>query len=469
MKIIKKIGILLLAVQLSSCESFLEVEEVGRVSIPVFFKDMDGIRAALPGTYTAVHKYYDDYFMLYPDAAGDLFNMIPTGEGTKMYTQFNYLSTPEEEAGAVGFIWRDGLRAMANANNILEYYPILLKENPGSQRELDRIKGEALFLRALIHFDLVRVYAQPYNFTANASHPGIPILLYIPGPDENLHRSSVAEVYDQILADLQAAEDILSQYPKRSSYHASHQAVQALLARVNLYMENYAAAKHYAEQVIGTTELTTGEQYIDMFRTVSQSSESIFQLSGHLKGSRIRDFYTPAGPTGYASKKLTSLYDNPGDLRLQLLDVAGGTNTTLKYEVPGQNEEERQIDIIVLRAAEMYLIAAEALTQLNQLPEAADHLKAIQARALGVDTSEVELSYASQEELMDIIMEERARELSFEGHRLFDLNRLGRDLERGEDVNSSMKTLKHPSPYFILPFPQSELNANKNITQNPEY
>ena len=469
MKILKKIGILLLAVQLSSCESFLEVEEVGRASIPVFFTDMDGIRAALPGTYTAVHKYYDDYFMLYPDAAGDLFNMIPTGEGTKMYTQFNYLSTPEEEIGAVGYIWRDGLRAMANANNILEYHPILLKENPGSLEELDRIKGEALFLRALIHFDLVRVYAQPYNFTSTASHPGIPILLYTPGPNENLHRSSVAEVYDQILGDLQTAENILSEYPKRSSYHASHQAVQALLARVNLYMENWPAAKQYADQVIGTSQLTIGEEYVNMFRTVSQSSESIFQLSGHLKGSSIRDFYTPAGPIGYASEKLISLYDNPQDLRLKLLDVEGGTNTTLKYEVPGQTEEERQIDIVVLRAAEMYLIAAEAMAQMNQLSEAEDYLKAIQARALGIDPSEVELSYSSQEELLDIILEERARELSFEGHRLFDLNRLGRDLERGEDVNSSMKTLTHPSPYFILPFPQSELNANNNITQNPEY
>src|SRR5690554_3782650 len=164
MKIIKKIGILLLALQLSSCESFLEVEEVGRTSIPMFFKDMEGIRGALPGTYSAIHNYYDDYFALYPDVAGDLFNMVPTGESTHMYTQFNYLSTPEEEVGAVGLIWRDALRALANANNILEHYPILLKENPASRQELDRIKGETLFLRALIHFDLVRVYAQPYNF-----------------------------------------------------------------------------------------------------------------------------------------------------------------------------------------------------------------------------------------------------------------------------------------------------------------
>ena len=66
-------------------------------------------------------------------------------------------------------------------------------------------------------------------------------------------------------------------------------------------------------------------------------------------------------------------------------------------------------------------------------------------------------------------MTERARELSFEGHRLFDLIRTGRDLERAPSVNSSVKVLEYPNPLFILPIPETEINANNNIVQNPEY
>ncbi len=157
MKIFRIITILFFTGAVSSCEPFLEVEEVGRSSIPVFFKDMDGIRAALPGAYSKVYDYYDANVILYPDAAGDMFNMIPSGEQTKMYTQFNYQSTPQEEIGAVGYIWRDAYEALANVNNILEYQPVLLNDFPEDSWELKPNQGRGIFfLRALIHFDLVR-------------------------------------------------------------------------------------------------------------------------------------------------------------------------------------------------------------------------------------------------------------------------------------------------------------------------
>lgn len=467
MKIFRLITILFFTGAVSSCESFLEVEEVGRSSIPVFFKDMDGIRAALPGAYSKVYDYYDANVMLYPDAAGDMFNMIPSGEQTKMYTQFNYQSTPQEEIGAVGYIWRDGYEALANVNNILEYQPVLLKDFPGDSRELNRIKAEALFLRALIHFDLVRVYAQPYNFTEGATHPGIPVLLHTPGPDDNIPRSTVEQVYQQILKDLQLSEEILVDYPKLDSYHASGEAVKALLARVYLYQENWGLAKEYATMALSKTRLAEGEEYLEMFRTVTEGPEAIFRLNGHLKGSTVADFYTPAGPTGYASEKLRDLFADSTDIRLELINDEN--NATLKYYLTGLSEEERQVDLFVLRASEMYLVRAEANIQLGNLEEAAQDLKVIKARALQLPVTEIEITASNKEEFLDLILEERAREFSFEGHRLFDLTRNERDLDRYETVNSSVDYIEYPSPLFILPIPETEINANDNITQNPDY
>lgn len=467
MKIYKKIAILFLAVSFSSCETFLEVEEVGRSSIPVFFKDMDGIGAALPGAYSKVYDYYDANLMLYPDAAGDMFNMIPTGEDTKMYPQFNYQSTPQEEIGAVGYIWRDAYEALANVNNILEYQPLLLVDFPGDSRELNRIKAEALFLRALIHFDLVRVYAQPYGYTDGATHLGIPVLLSTPGPDDNIPRSSVSEVYQQIIQDLKLSGEIFVDHPKMDSYHASGQAVKALLARVYLYQENWELARDYASMALENTRLAEGEEYLEMFRTVTEGPEAIFRLNGNLKGSAIADFYTPAGPTGYASEKLLDLYTDSTDIRLEL--ISDENNATLKYFLTGLSEEQRQVDLFVLRASEMYLLRAEANAQLNNLEEAAQDLKIIRARALQIPFSEVEIIASNKEALLDLILKERAKEFSFEGHRLFDLTRNERDLERSESVNSSVEYIEYPSPLFILPIPETEINANENITQNPDY
>lgn len=470
MKLIKQLGILcIVLLSTSSCESFLEVDEVGRTSIPVFFSDMEGVRAALPGAYKEVYDYYDTNFLLYPDAAGDMLNMSNVGEDAKMFSQFNYTSEPQDEVSPVGYIWRYAYEALANVNNILEYQPALKKEFPRNTKELEHIKAEALFLRALAHFDLVRVYAQPYNFTEDASHIGIPVLTSLPGPDENKPRNTVAEVYEQIVEDLEVAEEFFQGEPKTDNYHASGQAVEALLARVYLYMEDWENARDYASKVIASSSLARGQEYIDMFRTREDGSEAIFRLNGHLQGSTLAEFYSPAGPLGYASKKLIDLYGEEEDIRLELIDTTASVPTNMKYSLPDLNEGDHQVDIFVLRTSEMYLIRAEAKVHLDRLEEAAEDVATIRARALQVDESDISFPSLTRQSLLEIIDEERAKELSFEGHRLFDLTRNGMDLERHESVNSSVKSIEYPSPRFVLPIPVTEINANENIIQNPDY
>lgn len=471
MKRAKWLGVVLLLVTAISCENFLTVEEVGRSSIPKYFSDMDGIRAAVPGAYSAVYKYYDSEFLLYPDVAGDMVNLNAVGESVKMLSQFNFISTPEDEPMAVGHIWTYGYEALANVNNILEYLPQLKQKFVQHQEELEKIKGEALFLRALIHFDLVRVYAQPYNYTADASHMGIPVVLVTPGPDDNKPRNTVFETYRQIIDDLTSAEEIFRDLPLRDRYHVSLEAIQALLAKVYLNKEDWKNAMEYADKVIGKMSLSEGVDYVNMFQTLEEGKEAIFRLNGKLKKSAIAKFYSPDDPVGYASQKLIDLFDDPQDIRLQLLesDAGGSRYSTLKYSQPSISEGEKQIDIFVLRLSEIYLLRAEARLNLDLLTEATDDIKVIQARALQKNSSEITIAATTKEELAAIIQDERARELSFEGNRLFDIIRRKQSLERHSSTTSTVKTIEYPDYRFVLPLPITEVEANKNVKQNPGY
>lgn len=467
-KIIVGLSILIIC---ASCEDFLEVDEVGKTSIPTFFSDMDGIRAAVPGAYSTVYKYYDSEFYLYPQVAGDLLNLNSVGDDVKMVSQFNFESVPEQESSAVGHIWLRSFEAMANVNNIIEYQPMLVEKFPNDKEELNTIKAQALFLRALINFDLVRTYAQTYSFTENAEHIGIPVLTKSPGADDNPARKKVSAVYDQILTDLSKAEDLFKTQEDPSPYFASKIAVRALFARVFLYMENWQEAKKYSKEVMDESSLTTTENYVKMFRTREAGKEAIFRLNGKLKKSSVGSFYALSGPVAYASEKLMNIFNDTTDIRLKLLDqkYEGAKYRTLKYSRPDVSESEYGQDLFVLRTSEIVLINAEASAELDELENAKKSLKMIQARALGKPTDSIEISSNSKKEVLNLIEIERMKELCFEGHRFFDITRRHQNLDRDNETSSSVKGLNYPNSLFILPIPLIEMNANKNMIQNDGY
>lgn len=233
------VGALCIIMQLvSSCTNFLEVEEKGKTTIPSFLSDPDGLNAGLVGAYNKMYAYYDNEFTKYPDVAGNMLSMKYVSAGADMLDQYNFTSDALQETGAVGYIWRKIYEALANVNNVIQYQPQVISAYPNAKDMCQRILGEALFLRALCHFDLCRVYAQPYNYTSDASHLGVPILLKTPGPDDNVSRESVKKVYLQILADLERAADCFRGIESSGIYYASLQAVNALYSRVYLYMED---------------------------------------------------------------------------------------------------------------------------------------------------------------------------------------------------------------------------------------
>lgn len=467
-KIIKYISIAFILGSMSACD-FLEVDPIGRTSIPVLFSDMEGIRAALPGTYSKFYSYYSSEFLKYSEVTGNMLHLSSVSGDGDMVNQYNFTSSPGEETATVGYIWRYTYEALANANNIIEYQPALVEKFPGQEAELNRIMAEALFLRALGHFDLCRVYAQPYNYTEDASHLGIPIVLKTPGADANLARNTVKQVYNQIIEDLENSLQYFEGTSPRENYYASPDAVYGLLSRVYLYMEDWDKVIEFSTKLIEKFPLSYGDDYLGMYNKLEAGSENIFRFNGTLKNSSLATFYAPVSPVAVPEDTLISLFNNSNDIRLQLLTYENGSPVCKKYYITADvSEENKHYDPFVLRCSEMYLNRAEAYLNKNMLGEAAADVKAIIARGLQTDVSEITLD-ESYDQLAKTIETERTKELCFEGHQFFDITRRKNDLIRSAATNSSVRQMQYPSDFFVLPIPQKEMDTNSRMEQNPSY
>jgi len=447
----------------SSCSDFLTVMPKGRVTTPSFLSSPDGLKAALVGTYSKLYTVYDGDFVRYPDVAGNMLSIFNATESANMISQYNFTSNEDEELGAVGKIWSDTFEAMANANNIIQYAPKVAEDYPLQAADIDRIMGEALFIRALCHLDVCLCYAQPYNYTADASHLGVPVLYKTPGPDDNEPRRSVAEVYTLICNDLTRAEELLADKSPRGQYYVSLDAVRALHSRVSLYMEKWQDAIDYADDVIPTKSLTQGQNYYNMYRNPVVASEVIFRFDGTEMGSKHRSFYAE---TAIPADTLFTLFDSR-DTRLQVL-YKDGAHYCMKYESDlnqlGLNHGD---ETIVLRLSEMYLNAAEAACMLGNYTNARGYIKPILERAVDADYAQEVLANTSDAKLLDLVRKERVKELCFEGHNFFDIVRWKMDLVREKATTSIVKRINYPSDYFVLPISRYELSANRNMQPNP--
>ncbi|HBX46748.1 RagB/SusD family nutrient uptake outer membrane protein [Limibacterium fermenti] len=466
------VSLCILTFSFTSCQEFLEVETVGRTTIPNFFSTVDGLEAGLTGAYSEMYNYYSSEFYKYPEVAGNMvdLNTVSGETNIDMINQFNFISDPEQEAGVVGYIWRKIFKALANVNNIIEYCPILSEQFPNQIKQIERVKAEALCLRAICHFDLCRVYAQPYNYTTDASHLGVPVLLVTPGPDDLPSRASVKDVYDQVIKDLLEAEELFADTPMKDAYHVSKKAVQALLSRVYLYKEDWDNAILYSTKVINDSELAYNDDYLAMYNNLIAGKEAILRLNGTLKSKSLgTTFYAVSSPLAMPADTLMSLFQDPEDIRLKLFKRTGAISfVTTKYHITIDfTPEEERYDPFILRASEMYLNRAEAYSNRNELDKASKDLAQLIARALDKQPNEIDILFDSKEKLDEQIKKERVKELCFEGHNFFDIIRRKEDLVRGQSTASNVKFLPYPNDLFILPIPQMELDANTNMIGNP--
>lgn len=459
---------LVLLVALSSCKKFLEKEPIGRVGKQVLFEDVQGAKLGLTGAYNSMLTYYRNEFGMYGDVASDnVINVPATTDNSIMLEAFNFTATPDDNLVTPRKIWVAIYETLNNVNNLLNALPALKEKFPAQLNELEKVEGQALVLRALCHFDLSRVYAQPYNFTPDASHLGIPVLTKTPAPATAVPRATMKQTYEQILADLNNALPYLNKYNNGTDQALiSYQAALGLLSRVYLYQGDWANCVKSANLVIADTkyQLVSTNDYLNAFisypdKTVSTKSESLFILSAAgTKTPGVRELVNvfSGGNVQYiASPKLKSKFD-ADDVRLT---AALSNNISKKYSATNYT-------IKVIRLSEVYLNRAEANWNLQKYAEAKEDIRIISQRAHTTPIAAIDETPAV---LYQTIADERSRELCFEGHRFFDIVRRKESLQRGAGCNSTVCSITYPNYRFALPISTREMDANPGMKQNPGY
>ena len=468
-------------------KKLLTVDVIGKNTIEGFMKEYDGYVAAGEGLHAELRSFYPTRIK-YAEIMGDLLNITASAEeGDRLL--FNYQMEQQHIATYPRTYWAAGWSVITQVSYILYYGEKNLHQgwSVSQNATVRKIMAQAHFARALALFDLCNAYAQPYNYTADHSHIGIPILTHIASFNEAIPRRSVADVYAQILDDLQSAMTLFEGEEKDrvvDCYHISYVACEALLARIYLYMENWEKAAFYAASVMDKVPLTSTADYINMYRS-SQAvpgSEAILRINNFASSSSLSTFFDPTRSGGAKFEPAPVMYSiyADDDIRKQLLTyvpepeetglIAGQTpKAVCKYLWKKSiiDENLQCHDIFVLRASEMYLIHAEAVLRLNgDVAAASSDLKALIARARGVESSAVSLP-STVDALLEAVKTERIKELCFEGHRIFDIIRRKEDLVRSN--NADVKTVSYPNYRFILPIDQMEMQSNENMKQNEGY
>lgn len=393
--------------------------------------------------------------------------------------------------GEVGGMWQLGYQSINQANLVIQAVGVI--EDPALTTAVaDRLRGEALFLRGMIHFEMVRYYGQPWG-SSSAGDLGIPIMIspVANGPDITFPaRNTVAEVYDQAIADLTDAASLLA--PTGEYGRANGTAATAYLAEIAFQQRDYGRAATLANTVINAGYSLTASPE-EPFITEG-SSEEIFAVVNttqdnpgvngslatfhHING-RGGDVVvnTDLKTNGYDAiitdeqQNSTSADEMLVDLRFTLLTSTADGSTVInveKYEDFTNNAD----DLILVRLPTFFLMRAEALARENGInEESLMLLNAVRNRSIrlvnadGVlnDASAIasfdEDDFADADALIEAIILERRVELAFEGNRLHDLRRLMRDV-RGVAFDADV---------LLFPIPQREVDANDMLVQNNGY
>jgi len=434
-----------------SCTKMLDVQPTASISDEQAIKDESGVDKAITGAYSSLHATgsYGRNQVIVQDLAAD--NLIWTGT-TRDYQQIDENQIASDN-GIIDGIWSANYDCINRVNNVL--YRIDGIDMSTSQRNL--YTGDGLFLRALSHFNLLCFFgAIPIKTKPTLDLSNI-----------NQARNSVDEVYQQIIADLTAAEQLLP--ATRSLGRASAYSASALLARVyltrfwNTGNASFATlAKEKATEVISNGGYSLASAYNDLFN--GNTSESIFEVVFDAQNyNRLAQYFFPVSLTGRYEvspplnfTKAFHLSDTLRFLASIKVDTIITSDTVyhpygIKYkDVAGGTDR-----VYVLRLAEMYLIRAEAETYTNgNIEQIRADLDVIRSRASLPATTAT-----TYDELKLAIENERRHEFAFESQRWSDLVRTKR----------ATTVLGINENQTLMPIPLSELQTNTLMTQNPGY
>ncbi len=431
------------------CKKPLDVELAQSVDVKDALKTSNDVQAALIGSYSdmGAADLYGGRVYVNTELLGnnDEIGWAGTFQGlTQIYNQ-----TIPVDNGFVTNTWLTGYRTINDVNNVLSALGVV------TPNQANRVEGEAKFIRGTVYFDLVRLFGNSWNDGTPANNPGVPLVLTPTTPEKVLSggsaiaRSSVMQVYDQVIKDLTDAE---AKLPVSNGFFATKNAAAAMLARVYLQKGDYANALQASNRVIASNRYKLNTEYSAEFPSspngplaFGNTKEDIFMIQVTATQG-VNDFNTFFSLNGrgdiYINDSHLALYE-AGDQRFDLFDLNNAATT--KFDNAYGN-------VHISRLAEMYLIRAESNFRLSSATGATptDDVNTIRNRAGLPSLTLVTLAD---------ILQERKVELAFEGFLLHDAKRL----------KNNVGALPYNSNKLVFPIPDRERRVNSNLTQNPGY
>lgn len=504
----------LIAILATSCEKQLEVSPRQSIDASTALTSRDAIEAVLTGLYARLKsaRMYGRDFITHPEALAD--NGFATNKSGRLLPEANnnqgahFTTTP----------WTSYYAGINQINLVLEALPSLELTPAITQTERDRWEGQLYFLRGLMYFDMVKIYAYiPGAVVAAQDRGGVPLALTgistaAAALEFKPSRAPIDQVYTQIIDDLTKAEAKL--LSTASVNLANKAAAQGLLARVSLYKKDYTAARSWADKCIVTagSKMTTTSNYVSNWRSATHT-ETLFQVAFATNGENIgvneslqtsfTTLVTPGNPAvlgGFGDLVPTISLLN--DLGIALAGGMTTANYALNHTIASRSTDVRNLlyepgnvgrgpiktectkfigkngfinldNVPVFRISEAYLIRAEAQATAGSAVfnagEALADLQFLKTRRYtdysgsAQQAADIAMTPA---QLYEEILRQRRIEFAYEGHRFFDLKRLGRDIVKTPNYNF---TLAFTDTRILAPIPQGEVDGNPNLRQNAGY
>lgn len=471
----------LLTMTTVGCDNYIDITPKGAVTV-------DSAQQYYELIATPMRAYYPSSFILLSD--------------DQWVKESEILGFESISADGINFTFNEKAdRTILPDNNLYEnIYSFILRSNlvidnvdkgQGSQELKTLAKAEARTFRAFDHFLAVNTFAKAYNPETAASDGGVCIMDRY-DLEATPVKSTVAEVYNFIINELEQAVPLLEEKPV-NIYHPNRAFGYALLAKVYLFHRDWAKAQEAAEQSLKLNSQLADYNLINdaggtaRYKNFAKDGNpevlSYHWMAGWGGGEQVCLYHY-----GMISPELKSLFES-NDLRYSLFLRDTGTSITSWFDsgsgaaiwTPAITNLDRFTYMSVgLRTAEVYLIMAEALARQNNLTEAANYVSQLRDKRIKGGNGHVDAP-ATQVEMVKMIIDERRKELLFGFNRFFDLKRLNIEpayqktitrvfpvLNISEAHPQQTYTLKPDSRLYVIPFPHSARDKNPNLTLNTD-
>jgi len=458
MKIIKNFLTVLfpVVVLVAGCNKALNVEPQNNVTE---VKTAADVTALLFGGYKLLQNpsAFGEQYILMPDLLAKEDQVIWTGT----FTTYRQIAdkTQDKTSSVATSIWENSYSIINTVNTVLDKIDVVDASDQAA------IAGEAKFIRGITYFELVNFFGQPYSAGNVESNLGVPLVLtpsysYDPVKDKP-SRASIGAVYQQVIADLTDAANDLPEF--NSDGRATRYAAEAFLSRVYMQMQDYENAATMANAVIESGNYSLNANFAQAFNNAANSSEDIFgiqqtsQSNAGTSNNGLTTFYADYGT-----------YGGRGDVQIDpgYFDYFSGTDVRQDFVYNGYSINGRDgiytlkwaefyRVIPVVRLAEMYLTRGEANLRKGGAPigpaTPLEDINTVRERSNAAPLNSV---------TADDFVDERFRELGFEGDRLWTLKRV-----QSTDIDG----LDYDADILVLPIPQREIDVNSNLIQNDGY